>query len=142
MNAVDPKLDRNETVELRIPRKAEWVAVARLAVAAVANRLAFSVEDIEDLKLAIAEACTNCIRQGNDGTPIDIVCETEPDLLRLIVRDHCFDNAPQRPRAVGEPVSDAGGLGIFIIESLMDQVTFEPSAHGPTQLVMTKRVSP
>ncbi|MBV8726415.1 MAG: ATP-binding protein, partial [Candidatus Eremiobacteraeota bacterium] len=52
------------TVELRIPSKAEWVAVARLAVAAVANRLQFSIEEIEDVKLAVAEACTNCIQHG------------------------------------------------------------------------------
>ncbi|MEO6990009.1 MAG: ATP-binding protein [Candidatus Baltobacteraceae bacterium] len=140
MNAATAAVGRIETVELRIPRKAEWVAVARLAVAAVANRLAFSVEDIEDLKLAIAEACTNCIRHTNGNASIDIVCEAEPDLLRLIVRDHCFDLPPQRPRAVGEPAGDAGGLGIFIIESLMDHVAFEPTANGPTELVMTKRV--
>jgi hypothetical protein len=34
------------TVELKIPAKAEWVAVARLAVAAVASRLHFSVDEI------------------------------------------------------------------------------------------------
>ena len=43
-----------DVVELRIPAKAEWVAVARLAVAAVASRSNFSLEDIEDVRLAIA----------------------------------------------------------------------------------------
>ena len=63
-------------VELRIPRKAEWVAVARLAVAAVANRLRFSIEEIEDVKLAVAEACTNCHPARRHGErSIEITCE-------------------------------------------------------------------
>ena len=61
--------DSYGVVELKIPSKAEWVAVARLAVAAVASRLRFSVDEIEDVKLAIAEACTHCIQHatGSDG---------------------------------------------------------------------------
>ena len=54
-------------VELRIPCRAEWVAVARLAVAAVANRLHFSIEEIEDVKLAVAEACTAVIQHEKHG---------------------------------------------------------------------------
>jgi anti-sigma regulatory factor (Ser/Thr protein kinase) len=56
-------------VRLEIPARAEWVAVARLAVAAVASRQRFSVDDIEDIKLAVAESCTNAIQHGTpDGT--------------------------------------------------------------------------
>ena len=51
-------------VELHIPSRAEWVGVARLAVAGIAQPLEFSIEDVEDLKLAVAEACTNCIQHA------------------------------------------------------------------------------
>jgi serine/threonine-protein kinase RsbW len=140
VNAVEPAAEQVERVELRIPRKAEWVAVARLAIAAVANRLAFSVEEIEDLKLAIAEACTTCIQDDRRAGPIDIVCEAEAAALRVIVRDRAFDSASTRPRPLHDLPAERG-LGIFIIQSLMDSVDFVAHDDGPTELVMTKRVS-
>ncbi len=129
------------TVELRIPSKAEWVAVARLAVAAVANRLNFSIEDIEDVKLAVAEACTNCIQRAEGSDQIQITCETGPEGLTVRVRDFGRGTHPegiQSPRA-DEPRVD--GLGIFLIRSLMDSVEYDVHPECGTNLVMTKRVT-
>jgi serine/threonine-protein kinase RsbW len=131
------------TVELKIPAKAEWVAVARLAVAAVASRLHFSVDEIEDIKLAIAEACTNCIQHGSDSDRIEITSEVMSDEVRVSVRD----------RSVGhklEPVVRGAGfaegkrteeLGVFLIRALMDEVTYSVDAREGTELVMIKRVA-
>lgn len=128
-------------VELRIPNKAEWVAVARLAVAAVANRLSFSIEDIEDIKLAVAEACTNCIQHAESSTQIEITCETEAEGLTVRVRDHGHGTRPEqiRSRRVDEP--RVGGLGVFLIRSLMDTVEYDVHPESGTNLVMTKKVS-
>lgn len=129
------------TVELRIPCKAEWVAVARLAVAAVANRLNFSIEDIEDVKLAVAEACTNCIQHSEGSDQIQITCETGPEGLTVRVRD--FGRGP-RPQKAAPSVSDeprVGGLGVFLIRSLMDSVDYDVHPENGTNLVMTKKVA-
>ena len=56
MNEPAAALEFLGTVELQIPSKPEWVAVARLAISGIANRLPFSVEDIDDLKLATGPA--------------------------------------------------------------------------------------
>jgi len=129
------------SVELRIPSKPEWVAVARLTVAAIANRLPFSVEEIEDLKLAIAEACTNCIHHAVGGETIDLTFEADSSFLRIRVRDHGFGSRAEfggapKPRAV----PPAEGLGIFLIQALMDHVEYNVDAQSGTELVMTKRV--
>ena len=128
-------------VEIRIPSKAEWVAVARLAVAAVANRLNFSIEDIEDVKLAVAEACTNCIQHADGSDQIEITCETEPDALTVRVRDNGRGNRrePAATRRGEEP--RVGGLGVFLIRSLMDTVEYDVHPERGTNLVMTKKVS-
>ena len=129
-----------DVVELKIPSKAEWVAVARLAVAAVANRLNFSIEDIEDVKLAVAEACTNCIQHAHGSEQIEITCETEPDALTVRVRD---DGRAARPEAVNAEKADearVGGLGVFLIRSLMDSVEYDVHPERGTNLVMTKKV--
>jgi serine/threonine-protein kinase RsbW len=128
-------------VELRIPSKAEWVAVARLAVAAVANRLNFSIEDIEDVKLAVAEACTNCIQHAGGNDQIEITCETEPEGLTVRVRDYGRGTRPEviASRRISEP--RVGGLGVFLIRSLMDSVEYDVHPERGTNLVMTKKVS-
>ncbi|MDQ2679547.1 MAG: ATP-binding protein [Candidatus Eremiobacteraeota bacterium] len=129
------------TVELRIPSKAEWVAVARLAVAAVANRLHFSIEEIEDVKLAVAEACTNSIQHGGGSQQIEITCETQAHGLTVRVRDFGPKSAVKE---IGlEQMTDEriGGLGVFLIRSLMDSVEYDVHPEHGTNLVMTKRVS-
>jgi len=120
-------------VELRIPAKAEWVAVARLAVAAVASRSDFSVEEIEDIRLAIAEACTNVIRDAEPGAQIDIRCESARDSLGVTVRG----GAAVRLRVDGSE----DGLGVIIIQSLMDSVEYRLEPAGVV-LDMVKRVNP
>jgi len=142
VNAVEASAEHLGTVELRIPGKPEWVAVARLAVAAIANRLPFSVEEIEDLKLAIAEACTICIQQGADIETIDITCEAATSYLRVDVRD---DRHRTRPGAVaGQPravsAAEGEGLGIFLIQALMDNLEYNADPELGAELVMTKRV--
>jgi serine/threonine-protein kinase RsbW len=126
-----------DKVELRIPARPEWVVVARLTVAAIANRLPFTIEDIEDLKLAIAEACTYVIAAGGDF--IDIVCETSPDFVRIRVRDL----GTIKPEAASKHLSGASteGLGIFLIQALMDEVEHTPPDDSSGELIMTKRIS-
>ncbi|GAC1398454.1 MAG: anti-sigma B factor RsbW [Vulcanimicrobiaceae bacterium] len=139
MNAPEPSSDHLGTVELRIPSKPEWVAVARLAVAAIANRLPFSVEEIEDLKLAIAEACTVCIQQGPGSETIDITCEALSTQLRVDVRDGRYRerNESKHPPVVAV---EGEGLGIFLIQALMDDLSYSLDPKLGTELVMTKRV--
>jgi serine/threonine-protein kinase RsbW len=128
-------------VELTIPSKAEWVAVARLAVAAVASRLRFSVDEIDDIKLAVAEACTNCIQHGSAAAELNLTCEVLSDQLRVTVRDR---GATLRLESVGESGfgnESTEDLGVFLIRALMDTVGYHFDKHDGTELVMTKHVT-
>jgi len=141
VNAAEASAELLGTVELRIPSKPEWVAVARLAVAAIANRLPFSVEEIEDLKLAIAEACTICIQHGTGGETIDMTCETLSSHLRIVIRDHRYRLRAASPApATGGAAPAVEGLGIFLIQALRDQLEYSFDPQLGTELVMVKRV--
>jgi serine/threonine-protein kinase RsbW len=129
-------------VRLEIPARAEWVAVARLAVAAVASRQRFSVDDIEDIKLAVAESCTNAIQHGTPDGTIAIVCEVTGEGLILTVRDR--GQGPPLSAVEKERIGESGRteeLGVFLIRALMDSVEYTSDVRDGTQLVMTKRVS-
>ena len=141
MNPAPAANPTHGTVRLEIPARAEWVAVARLAVAAVASRQRFSVDDIEDIKLAIAESCTNAIQHGEGGS-IEIVCEASSDELVLTVRDR--GQGPKLSTVETERIGESGRteeLGVFLIRALMDTVEYTSDAREGTQLVMIKRVT-
>lgn len=141
------EVSNHATVELKIPGRAEWVAVARLAVAAVASRLRFSVDEIEDIKLAIAEACTNSIQGagGSDAGVIEIVCDLLENELRVTVRDtspaHKLEPVKAKAKAGGIEDGRTEELGVFLIRALMDSVDYTSDPRRGTELVMSKHVS-
>lgn len=128
--------DLVDVVELRIPAKAEWVAVARLAVSAVASRLKFSIEEIEDVRLAVAEACTDAIQHAVLGSQIEVTCHSDVSSLRVRVRR---EGKTVRPEPA-ESEDSIGGLGIFLIRALMDEVEYSVHQDTGTDLTMVKFV--
>lgn len=127
-----------QIIELRIPCRAEWSAVARLAVSAVASRSGFTIEEIEDVKLAVAEGITNAIQNAGSASHIDVVCESEPSQLRVRLTTSGTARTELVPPKREEFSID--GLGIFLIRSLMDEVEYDVHAERGTNLVMVKRL--
>lgn len=135
-----------EVIELEIPARAEFVALARLVVSALAaSDSTLADERIDDLKLAVSEACTNAIEAHDAAGSAERVlvrCQANPDSLEVCVEDrgHGFDPAdlPDHP-----PVTDPDrlkferGLGIPLIRALVDEVEFSPTEEGTSvRLVM------
>lgn len=121
-----------DSVSLTIPAKPDYVGVARLVVSGIANRMGFSYDEIEDVKLAVAEACTNSVDHAyidNEGE-IVINCSVFPDRLQVDVMDHGNSFDPRDVQERTGPLSvepkmntlRERGLGIFLMKSLMDQV--------------------
>jgi serine/threonine-protein kinase RsbW len=141
---VNPAVEREapDLVELRVPSRPEWVALARLAAATVANRLSFSIEEIEDVKLAVAEACTAVIQHENHGEFIQLTCEALSDSLRVRVHDsgrhekHAFDG-----QRMNFDEARIAGLGVFLIRTLMDEVSYDVHPQLGTDLLMVKKLA-
>ena len=134
-------------VEMCLPNRAEFVAVARLAVSAIACRMNFDVNDIEDIKVAIGEAYTNAIEHGCPSSActemITLRCDLEADALIITVHDpgDGFDpNTATRQHRHSTLTLTERGLGMLLIESLMDEVTFCSDPGTGTQVRMVKRL--
>ncbi|MCU9615169.1 anti-sigma B factor RsbW [Caldibacillus lycopersici] len=124
-----------DVVEVKLPPKPEFVGVARLTTSGIANRMGFSYEAIEDMKIAVSEAITNAIqhayKQEENGT-INLHFHIYSKKLEIIVSDkgESFDVAEvrgkTRPYHQDESIEfmREGGLGLFLIETLMDEVEF------------------
>ena len=64
--------DRRTDVELRLPAEGAYAAIVRTTAAGLAARLDFTIDEIEDLRIAIGEASALVIPQADPGT--DLVC--------------------------------------------------------------------
>jgi serine/threonine-protein kinase RsbW len=77
-----PSRDRAD-VELRLPADGAYASVLRTTAAGLAARLDFTIEDIEDLRIAAGEAGALVLPEAADGS--DVVCEffLQPRALTL-----------------------------------------------------------
>jgi serine/threonine-protein kinase RsbW len=123
------------TVSLRIPARAEYITLCRLALTGLSRLRPLGEETLADLKLALTEACSNSIRHAYgdaSGGHVDIRYELLPDRLTIEVLD---DGAGFDPDAEsgGDPDElTEGGLGIAIIRSIADEFDIEsrPGERG------------
>jgi serine/threonine-protein kinase RsbW len=131
-------------VELTIPNRPEFVAVARVTVAAVAARMEFDMDTIADLRLVVAEACTNAIEYGcgaEDVTQlVTIRCELDTEGLTIIVSDAGVGFDPAKKKQQPRDDDNLRGLGMVLIEALMDEVEFTSAPGCGTRVRMRKNL--
>lgn len=85
----------DEQVVLRVPASGAYVAVLRTATAALASRLDFTVEDIEDLRIAVDEACALLLPLALDASTLE--CLFDLTAHGLAVRVTVPTNEPTLP---------------------------------------------
>jgi serine/threonine-protein kinase RsbW len=128
-----------ETVEVTFPPRPEFVSVARLTAATVAARQSFTYDEIEDLKIAVSEACTALIVTGTDGTPLTLRFAWDADVLEVRIET----GGPGVELATGSPRTkhplDATRLGVFLMQCLVDEVDVRKGAQGKAELRLVKR---
>lgn len=140
-------------VEMKVPSKAEYVGVIRLSVSGIANRMGFTYEAIEDIKVAISEAVTNVVTHAYEDEDIGEVAigfGIYEDKIEIMVSDKGDSFEFEKIRSRIGPVMRRekinpqeelreGGFGLFLIDALMDEVEIN-NEHGVIVL-MTKYLS-
>lgn len=143
VEAVTEQLEGMRTVRLRVPARAEYIALARLALSGLADIVSLPEELLADLKLALTEAVSNSVRHAyaDEGGFVSIAYELSGDSLAVEVVDDGKGFDPERPPALeGEELTE-GGLGIAIIRTIADEfeLNSRPGARG-SRLRFVKRL--
>ena len=132
----------NDFIELRVPSKPEYVAIVRTLVTDLAHRIALSASAIEDVQVAVSEACANVVCHAYAGSKahaaeIVVRCSTENGYLVMEVEDQGqgFDES-SRPRVRRSRRN--GGFGLILMRNLMDNVTMDSSPNHGTVIRMVK----
>lgn len=137
-------------IEMKIPAKPEYVGIIRLTSSGIASRLGFGYEEIEDLKIAISEACTNAVQHAykqEEGGEVCVGFGIYENKLEIVVADNGKSFNFEQTKSQLGPYSASssidqlyeGGLGLYLMETLMDEVRVLD--HSGVTVFMAKYLS-
>jgi len=131
------------TVKVRIGSRREFLDSVHMLSERLIEEVGFAADDCYWMVTAVREAVTNAVIHGNKekpGTTVDVSFELLPGCICITVVDQGdgFD-----PETLPDPVSkehlmDASGRGVFLMNQLMDEVSYTFPEGGGTTLCMKK----
>ena len=135
--------------DLTIPGRHDRVIDACQFVVAGARQVGFDEDELSRIELACHEACTNVIQHaygGRDDGELEIHCWREKNkfVVTLTDRGRPFDPSQAPPPDLSSDWEDRpiGGLGVFLIQQLMDAMKYEYDLDRGNVLWMVKNLPP
>jgi len=126
--------------------KFEFLDEIREFVGDIARAGGFSDKDVYNIQLATDEAASNIIEHAYEKTSngvLELSCGMRGDTITVVLIDHgeSFDPSVVPFPDLKADLSDRkiGGLGLFLMRKLMDEVHYEPRRDKSNVLTMIKR---
>lgn len=118
-------MPEHPTAEIVLPAAGEYLSVVRSTAAALAANADFIIDDIEDLRIAVDEACSILVSRAIPGT--DLACRffVYDTSVTIEASAHVLDHRPPPP----------SGFAWMVLESLSTAV--EAVVREPDLLVVT-----
>lgn len=133
-------------VEKKFPANFEQLDAIREFVGGAASEAGLDDREVYAVQLATDEACSNIIEHGYEGIrdgQITCICDVLPGELVITLRDRGvpFDASSVPQPDLSVPLDDRkiGGLGLFLMHNLMNEVRYGSSPQGENELVLVKR---
>jgi serine/threonine-protein kinase RsbW len=125
-------MESEKSFDLQIPSVLGFEKVVVDFAVSVGKLIHLPADRIEDLKTAVAEACTNAIEHGNKMKPsarVSVSFTIEEAKLQVAVQDEGTGIGQITPPSLEQTIAGKKerprGWGIFLIKNLMDEVEFE-----------------
>jgi serine/threonine-protein kinase RsbW len=131
--------------QLRIPSQTDNLELIREFVSKVARKVGFKDDAISKIELAVDEACANVIEhayQKDAKKNIDVAIQIDYQKFTIIITDHGRGFDPRKIKApdMKEYLAQmrVGGLGIYLMRTLMDEIDFNVQPGKRNQVIMSK----
>jgi serine/threonine-protein kinase RsbW len=125
-------------IRLSLPAQPDSLGVIRHVLGAFAEALRLPADVVEDIRLAVTEACTNVVRHAYDVEspgPIDVIMRPSPERLEIVIAD--------RGRGMAaSPDVEGPGLGLPLIAALADSVELQAAPVRGSRLKMSFECRP
>lgn len=139
---------RDGTASMTIKSRTEKLALVREFVSDAARQFGFDEEAINKIALAVDEACTNVIKHSYKfatDKDIDISVAAKGSSFEIVIRDQgkAFDPEAIKQPDMKEYLSQyrRGGLGMYLMRSLMDKVEYHAIPGQKNEVRMSKSLS-
>ncbi len=133
-------------ISLEVKSIAENVALARVTVAAFAAQLEYTLEDLDDIKVAVSEAVSNAIIHGYANKADYMVgikaAILEGNVMEVEIKDNGVGISDvEQAMQPAYSTADRTGLGFSFMQSMMDEVRVD-SAPGEGTVVRLLKKAP
>lgn len=136
------------TIIVQTPGEMNYLHRIRDFVTGMAEEAGILRHDIDNIELAVDEACANVIEHGyapeDPDKSITIRMEINSSVLVLTIIDHGkrFDPRNQQSVDVSQLIKAKrdGGLGISLIKRTMDTIDYRTAPDGSNELILTKYI--
>lgn len=128
-----------DLLKFSLPGNPKYWQAIKLAVGSAAGTANFSIEAVEDIEIAVSEACKNITCHGTDGFSdiYEIKCELDDEQIVITVTD-ISDHTLKKDKKPCLDCPNEGELGIHIINTLMDEVEICKASQGKKSIKMVK----
>jgi serine/threonine-protein kinase RsbW len=133
-------------VTMRWQADVDQLGAIRDFVAEASRSLGAGERAVLDLQLAVDEICSNSVRHGYGGREgqIEVTVERTGQSIEVVIRDwgRAFDPAQVPQPALDIPLEQRslGGLGLYLVRQVMDDVRFEFDEDRGNSVTMVKRL--
>lgn len=125
-------MNNNDCIRLSFPINPAYVSSARLTVSSISNRIRLGVEETEDIKTAVSEACIYIIRRAVANVNSNFEICFMPGVGEISVEITAQDNK-------GLQSIDEEEMGLMMIRALVDEFTIIKPEEGKILITMVKR---
>lgn len=132
------ELDGDWLVDFKFPAQPSWMKMARAFVRQACVEVCCDEAVINDVVLALDEACQNVIRHAYGGPSdeeIELSVRSRPGRLVFRLRDFAVPVEPHKIKPRDLDDVRPGGLGTHLIQEVMDEVHYLRPAHGEGNLL-------
>ena len=129
------------SLALTLPRDEQTVPVARHIVRNAMEQVGVEETCVDDIELALSEACTNVLLHSGPGDQYVVRLDLEDRIgvIRVIDVGHGFDSARLR---AGAPLPEAErGRGVGLMQALVDRVQFSTRPEAGTIVTLEKALT-
>lgn len=120
---------QDDTVELRIPADGAYLSILRTATAGLAARLDFTLDEIDDLRIAVDEASALLLSDAAAGADLTCLYTLLPDAL--VIRVSTTSKTGRLPRQ--------HTFAWTVLTALAGEVHAENAEAGVVAIVLRKR---
>ncbi|MBW3594161.1 MAG: ATP-binding protein [Actinobacteria bacterium] len=127
-------------IEIAIPPRSVYVGVVRLTVTSLARSAGLDGDRVDDLRIAVTEACTSAVLAHEDaGTSEPVVVKWAEEADRFVIDVEGKVTPPEDAVEDSHGFSTRQVLSHALLESLVDQTELSSSGEGTrSRLILNK----